>query len=205
MEPGYLCKVCSSAVGLEDSRLVKDSCTCCRVCTSCKWQITPKCAVKGCKTPKRKQILKSLPARVQELAPAAWISLSLEFGISKDTLNCCSSCFLKLHRAAASYQNFNRTNETTSAGSPQSLDSCFSRSGRPPTSYEAASTRTKQAIEKKAKELLRNNVEELKTKLNDISQGSGELLHKCLLEKQIPSSYNKVRISLDHQNWQICK
>ena len=170
------CKVCSAAIELENSRPFENG----RICPSCKWKVTAHCPIHGCKTPRRKQTLKPLPARIHELAQAAWLSLSLEFGLSQKTVICCSSCFLKLHRAAASYQK-----SSTSADTNQELpDSCIPKTGRPLTPYESASTRTKQNIEKQAKELEEKAAKDLNTKLNEISQGAGELLQKHIFEKR---------------------
>ena len=148
----FVCKFCSSSVELENSRPLDGG----RVCMSCKWKAAPKCGIKGCTTPRRKETcLKSIPTRFNELASAARVQLSLDFGLTKEIVKCCSSCFLKLHRAAANVHKQFGTAPTAHTESPTESASCIPRTGRPSIPYETASTRTKQNIEKKAKKATR--------------------------------------------------
>ena len=169
MESSF-CSFCSSVIELGSSRPCKGG----RVCTKCQWKTSPKYLVKGCKTPRRKQNpLRSLPTQVTELAPGARLQLNLAFGLTADTAECCSSCYVKLHRAASQVPQMSTVQVV-----PKQLPTFFLKRGRPPTPYEQASKRTQPKIEKEAKKVQSNLKGELMSKLDDLSNGSGSMLYK---------------------------
>ena len=165
-----ICKLCSCSDDFATSRLYDGG----RACSKCRRRVTSKCLVKGCKTPARKQkLLKNIPARVSELAPAARLQLNLEYGLTLETTEYCSSCNQKLHRSASAVPY-----RPSTQAMPQQPPWELPKPGRPPTPYDKASNSTQKKVEKAAKELHLSTAEDLTKKLDEMSQGSGKVLYE---------------------------
>lgn len=169
-----VCNLCSHVTNVSDLRPYNGG----WVCAKCKWQILPKCSVINCKTPVRKQkILKNIPARVTELAPAARLQLNLTYGLSPEIIECCSSCYQKLHRAASAILS-----NASASTEPQEPHYDLPKPGRPPTPYEKASKTTQKKIERSARQIHLDAEKNVIRKLNTISHGSGNALYEKVVE-----------------------
>ena len=160
-------------------------------CSQCRWKREHKCLVKGCKTPDSKVKLRSIPGRLVQATDAVRGEILTQFGISPELTQCCKSCgFIKLHRATTEFATALAKNSQHEANSKttefatalaknsqqNSQHEANSKRGRSTAHYENASTKTKKRIEKKAMELLHDNLSSLKESYDEFSGGCGETL-----------------------------
>ena len=183
------CKFCSKLVKLEQSRPATEG----RVCDACRWKALPKCGVGTCKTSQRKQKnLKSLPSIFFSLGDVGKKQVLDCFKIGEEHVLCCSSCYTKVHQMVRHTITYSQ--QTPSASSSESAiplttnDNDMPSIGRPRVPYNRASARTKCEILKKATKIYNESDRNLKTQIDEISQGcSEEVLMDISCPKMSPS------------------
>ena len=96
------CMGCNKICSIKEAKPVFDyeKGFCGRLCNDCrikKREENKHCPLKGCTTPLQDLILKPLPPKVQGLKGKLKNKLLTEFGITKDTKNCCRACWKKVN------------------------------------------------------------------------------------------------------------